>query len=569
MRIFTRKLLKVGAAAVCVICLLYAYQSSLHNHVSKSLTEDIAAHLVKDKEPFSSPSELCSQYFRKLYELEPNWWNSYSEGWQLAATDYETENLRLIMERLRTYEKCLEIGALPSNIQDIDKRMFPFIRLEQSPIFESSDLKKAYQNGQFPSMSNGAISKYRYNPQQSWLANWNRTSQETSGPTRGIVLSFPDAHASLVIRLLKVLEHQGNRLPIQIIHKGDLSDHSRSLISRSLPPNQRLWFVNVKPMLDPHFINDFSLYRNKWLAMIFNTFSTPIFIDADAVSVQPVEDYLQSEAYVESGTIFFRDRAFAHKFDYEYCVPLLKALQPSRLETLYFGQRRLIDEQLMMSDSTSLEQRIVQSFFVGGQRHQMDSGLLAVDKSKHLMPLMAGVFLNLAPKLSKCTHGDKETFWLAFLLTNHAYRFHPEEASAIGEDDGSGEVCSVQLGHTSSHGTLLWFNSGFRVCKFADAIDTDWEGYPKEYLHETFASIQEAREYYESMTNIKAAVLPDISVNPWTGGFADLCIGYRYCARVSPGSGQLINFNVEEQKKMREIGNAWMSATEAELNFRA
>ncbi|CUS23644.1 LAQU0S11e01024g1_1 [Lachancea quebecensis] len=569
MRIFTKKLLKVGAVAACVVCLLCVYQSSLYNRVSKSLTEDIAAQLIKDKESFSSPSELCGRYFQKLYELEPDWWNNYSEGWQLATADYETQNLRLIMERLRTYEGCLKIGALPSDVRDLDKRMFPFIRLEQSPIFESGDLKKTYKNGQLPLMSSEAISRYQYDSRQSWLTNWNRTSQEPIGPTRGIVLSFPDVHVSLVIRLLKVLEHQKNRLPIQIIHKGDLSDHSKTLISKALPPNQRLWFVNVKPMLDPQFIDDFTLYRNKWLAMIFNTFSTPIFIDADAVSAQPIESYLHSEAYVESGTLFFRDRAFAHKFDYEYCVPLLKSLQPSQLETLYFGRRRLIDEQLMISDSTSLEQRIVQSFFVGGQRHQMDSGLLAIDKSKHAMPLMAGVFLNLAPKLSKCTHGDKEVFWLAFLLTNHAYRFHPEEASAIGEDNGSGEVCSVQLGHTSTHGTLLWFNSGFRVCKFADAIDIDWEGHPKDYLHETFATIQEAREYYESMTRIKVAALPDISVNPWAGGFADLCIGYRYCAKVSPGSGQLISFSAEEQENLREIGEAWMSATEAVLKFRA
>ena len=365
-----------------------------------------------------------------------------------------------------------------------------------------------------------------------------------------------------------MLHHQKNELPIQVIHKGDLSEASKNLISEALSPSQNLWFVDVSSMLNKRFVRDFSGYKNKWLAMILNTFSEAVFIDADAVSMMSFEDYFEMGLYNQTGALFFKDRAFDHKFDYDFCVPMIKSLQPGKHETRYFQHRkRLIDLQLRNTQDPSTEQTIIKDFFEGYQRHQMDSGLVLIEKGKHLTPLLAAVFLNLAPKLSKCTHGDKETFWLAFLLMNHEFSFHPEEASAIGKADENGEICSVQLGHTSAEGDLLWFNSGFRTCKFADAIEFDWDGYPKEDLHSRFSSLEDARLFYESLAEIEAAALPNKHLNPWTGGFGDHCLGYRYCAKAGSGYGKLVHFEPQIQKNLKEIGEVWMNATNLELFF--
>ncbi|SCU86648.1 LAME_0D07074g1_1 [Lachancea meyersii CBS 8951] len=582
----------VAALLLAAVCFIHARRQELSKNSRSSLQRDVGAQLMAELTAGESstygkndgsgadvktltPEQACSAYFAALYAADPRWWNDYRENAASSSSsdtfqDYETERLSLIMERMRVYEACQALNALPVQIADLDARMFPFIRPGSTPSFVSGDLGKKYDNGVVPILSGGPQDtfKFQFDPAHSFLDNWKRLSQRSSGTTsRGIVLSFPDSHVSMAIRLLKVLEHQKNQLPIQVVHKGDLSFESQQQISQALPKGQNLWFVNVKTMLDERFASDFHTYRNKWLAVLFNTFHELVFIDADAVSILPMNSYFAFEEYKKTGTLFFQDRAFAHKFDFSYCVPELKALQPTPFETKHFDRTMPIDAQLMLSMDSTTEQSIIQSLFVGQQRHHMDSGLLAVDKSKHMSALLAGVFLNLAPKLSRCAHGDKEFLWLAFLLTNHEYKFHPTAASAIGRADESNEICSVQLGHTSTDGSLLWFNSGFRFCKFSDGADYDWDAYKKDELRSRFSSIDAAREFYKSMVNIESAVIPDPSINPWGGGFADLCIGYTYCAKTSAGAGEIVHFPAYAQERINAIGKVWMDATEAGLPF--
>ncbi|SCV05500.1 LANO_0H08856g1_1 [Lachancea nothofagi CBS 11611] len=579
MALMGRKPSRRIVAAIVAVGLLWMIRTmlpGLNKPSRKSLTRDIGAQLVSELSARAEnknnealvPDETCGAYFAALKAAEPLWWNNYRENSESFSDEYEAENLRLILERVRVYETCLAQNALPAQIADLDARMFPFIRLGEFPTFTSGDLQKHYDGGNVPLMGQRDTFKFRYDCEQSWLTNWNRLCLKSSAAnSRGIVMSFPDSHVSLAIRLIKVLAHQQNLLPIQVVHKGDLSLESQKQISEALPQGQHLWFVDVSPMLHKTFISDFHTYRNKWLATIFSTFTEIVFIDADAISLLPMKNYFDLPEYKESGTLFFKDRAFAHKFDFPYCVPAWKSLQPTSFETKYLGRKRTIDISLMLSSNPTTEQIIIQTLFVGHQRHHMDSGLLVVHKSKHLMALLTGIFINLAPNLSKCTHGDKESFWLAFLLSGHDYKFHPTIASALGKVNEYNEICSVQLGHTTTTGNLLWFNSGFRVCKFSDGIDYDWDGYKKDELHDKYSSIDDAREYYQSMIKIDSAILPDVFVNPWGGGFTDLCIGYTYCARVTENDGQIVKFSEEEVDRLQEIGSVWMKATDVELTY--
>ncbi|SCU94070.1 LAFA_0F19680g1_1 [Lachancea sp. 'fantastica'] len=587
---------RIVAAALFLTALfsLHAVRRGLNRKNRSSLTRDVGAQLLSEwalkssddktkttvrgnqdkSNDFVSPEQACSAYFAALYAAEPLWWNDYRENTAPSgdmAHEYEAENLRLILERIRVFEACQKLNALPAaQFADLDTRMFPYLRPNKTPIFTSGNLLTKYENGAVPYVGGAPQDsfKFYFDPKLNFVDNWRRLCQKSTGSnSRGIVLSFPDSHVPLVIRLLKVLSHQGNQLPIQIVHKGDLSLKSQRKVSQSLPANQKLWFVNVKPMLDERFASDFSSYRNKWLAVLFSTFEEIVFADVDAVSILPMSYYFAFEEYTTTGTLFFKDRAFGHKFDFPYCVPELQSLQATPFEGKYFNHPRSIDKQLMLSMSPTTEHNIIQSLFVGHQRHHMDSGLFALDKSKHMYALLAGVFLNLAPKLSRCTHGDKESLWLAFLLTNHEYKFHKTPASALGKADDSNEVCSIQVGHTTSEGSLLWFNSGFKFCKFTDGIDYDWSAYKQDELHDRFSSIDHAREYYESMISIENAVVPDVSVNPWGGGFTDLCIGYTYCAKYSPGAGEMFSFSADDQKLFNELGKIWMGATDDGVSF--
>ncbi|CEP62089.1 alpha-mannosyltransferase LALA0_S04e07536g [Lachancea lanzarotensis] len=598
MAVLGRKPARRIVAAVVLLAALFslnAVRRGLNKNSRTSLTRDVGAQLVskwtlensngrtrtngrgnqaQSSNNFKSPEQACSAYYDALYAAEPSWWNDYRENTAPSsdvAHEYEAENLKLIFERIRLFEACQKGNALPAaQIADLDARMFPFIRPGTTATFTSGDLSKSYENGAVPVVSGAPQDsfKFSFDPETSFVDNWKRLCLKSTGSnSRGIVMSFPDVHVSLVIRLLKVLDYQGNQLPIQIIHKGDLALESQRKISQSLPASQKLWFVNVKPMLDERFAMDFHSYRNKWLAAIFSTFQEIVFVDADVVPILPLQSYFTFEEYTSSGALFFKDRSFAHKFDFPYCVPELQSLQATPFEAKYFDHPRAIDKQLMVSMKPTPEHNIIQSLFVGHQRHHMDSGLFVLNKSKHMYALLAGIFLNLAPKLSRCTHGDKESLWLAFLLTNHEYRFHSIPASALGKPDESNEVCSIQVGHTNPDGSLLWFNGGFKFCKFSDGIDYDWNAYKKDELHDRFSSIEVARDFYESMISIEKAVVPDVSVNPWGGGFTDLCIGYTYCAKTSPGAGVTFTFSAEEQASFKEIGKIWMDATEESVPY--
>ncbi|SCU88191.1 LADA_0E08724g1_1 [Lachancea dasiensis] len=575
-----RKLTRRAAAVILllvVLCLFHNMRYSLPSIGGPSLTPDIGAQLLANYLQYENSdsrgvsAEVCSAYFAALEKTEPLWRNDYRENQTpvgASPEDYETKNLRGILERLRVYESCVAQKALPSRVVELDARMFPFITRNATPIFVSSDLQTSYGNGNVPIMGKPGSFKFEYDPLRSWIHNWDILCHRSSATSsRGIVMSFPDSHVSMAVRLLKVLAYQKNTLPIQVVHKGDLSPESQQLISDSLAHNQHLWFVDVSPMLDQRFTSDFYSYRNKWLATIFNTFQEIIFIDADAVSPLPVSSYFDLEEYAQSGALFFKDRAYSHKFDFGYCVPELTSLQPTPFETHYFGRSKPIDSELKSLTSSTVEGDIIKNLFVEQQRHHMDSGLLVVDKTKHLIPLIAGVFLNLAPMLSRCTHGDKESFWLAFLLTNHDYRFHPTVASAIGQLNEENEVCSVQLGHTDNDGSLLWFNGGYKVCKFADGIDYDWEAFKKHELHSRFSSIDEARDHYGSMMSFNAAVLPDVGVYPWRGGYGDLCLGYTYCARSTNQPGSIVSFDADTIAYLERLGKVWMDATDGEVLF--
>lgn len=501
-------------------------------------------------------SEKCQRYFNNLYTSDPEWTNDY-RTYKFLDVVNETISSKLIVERLRVYEECQVNDFYGSDVESyskMDERMFPFINSRGTPIFYNAGKGSTLEDGEVPVFHSGSHFTHEHNENKSWIDNWRQIAVESSNNRTGIVMTVGNSQISFALRLLSVLDHQDDNLPIQIIHKGDLSSENMQKLTSFKPRNRELWLVDVSTMINPGYINDFSGFKNKWLALILNTFQEFVFIDVDAISIAELNQYFTLPQYMQTGTLFFKDRDYDDKTE-PHCIPMISNFDVTKEEQETFTHTpKLTDISALLP---LMNHSVIQSYFLSEKKHQMDSGLMVINKNMHIMALLCGMFLNLLHSVSKCGHGDKEFVWLGFLLQGHPFQFHELEASAVGEyHNGDDSLCSIQLAHTSSSHKLLWLNGGFKNCKFDNAAALDWDSFAGDKLRNQFATQEEAQAYYSSEIKINSAVA---GPHLWAGGYGDLCIGYLYCAFIDKSKQTLIEFDKEELNKIQGISNIWYS----------
>jgi hypothetical protein len=105
-------------------------------------------------------------------------------------------------------------------------------------------------------------------------------------------------------------------------------------------------------------------------------------------------------------------------------------------------------------------------------QHELESGVVVVDKHVNLIGLAASCFIlmdkHMKDEFKKVSHGDKEAFWIGFSITETPFSFvHNYQTGAIGEattriDNGVTiySVCTVQIMHPDQFGRPLWINGG-------------------------------------------------------------------------------------------------------------
>lgn len=65
--------------------------------------------------------------------------------------------------------------------------------------------------------------------------------------------------------------------------------------------------------------------------------------------------------------------------------------------------------------------------------YQMESLLNVINKNKHIMALAIGHSSHMTRKISKCTYGHKDFFWLGFVVAAHKYMFHSVSTGSVGK----------------------------------------------------------------------------------------------------------------------------------------
>ncbi|SCU81601.1 LAMI_0B06986g1_1 [Lachancea mirantina] len=532
------------------------------NKVIKALENGLPG--LQSSEDFSL-DRACSEYFALLYKKNKNWsiQDIANHGSSKASVIDSTRHLRI-------FGHCfLRNSAATSDLDlgDIEHRLFPqFTGLH--PTFTRWDglTLESFPNFETPS-SGSSIEGSPLFPASSF---WKSTQRSYNG--RGIVVSLGESGVDDAKRLLRALRAVNNTLPIQFVHKGDISDSTVTALieaGRNAMPflqashngnsgnPQDIWFVNARQALEPNSVDLFQRFSNKWIASLFNSFDEMILMDADSVPFVDPRTLFDAAGYQETGAFFFKDRLINERVKGRE-IEFYRQLLPSRGEGRVFGIREVTNYTLG------------NPFFSSRYRHLMESGVVLLEKKTHMTGLLISSVLQLWKVSSEPVWGDKELFWLGQSISgNENYRFNSNFGGAVGTlNEGTinscNYLCATQLAHFSDNKQLLWLNGGFRRCK-----KMTWtQDYKKiKSLQKSFNSEADLQTFYLSPVTIDGAVIPTrvrssfFGLKSSKGGFKKekSCSGYLWCGYddLAETEGTSFRFSDEELENIKLIEQAW------------
>ncbi|KAI5953095.1 hypothetical protein CANMA_005010 [Candida margitis] len=435
---------------------------------------------------------------------------------------------------LRVYGKCF-IGqqldeSQKKTFNDLSSRFFPFLT-QKLPQFKIPN--EDASTGWPISKEDGTI-EYKTDLDGDNYVDF--VYKHSKG--KGIVISTATRHAKDIMKLIQVLRAMNNELPIQIMHKGDLTKRSLAWIETAatvdvnelldpsgdtnsqsyMPdlkllesykefgshfPKQNLQFVNIAPCIPKQYKFHFPGYTNKILAVFFSSFDDVLLLDADTVPLVPPKEFFESEEYKKSGTYYFQDRSLRDTNDF--------------IETNFFASLSPTNEKSIdtLFDIPRITEKTFNNKYMTGWRHYQEAGVVAFNKRQHYLGLLMMLPLSMwTEPIQSSIWGDKELYWLALSIAgDENYEFNPVAAASIGEktsrqdrkyypNSPSNEVCSTHPGHVNKDGKLLWINSGFGYCKkngyFRDRVKFPFSTFEKDELS----------LLYHSPLQIRAAMVP-------------------------------------------------------------
>lgn len=434
----------------------------------------------------------------------------------------------------------LKFGNNQKWFDQYTKTLFYYLS-DKLPTFENQKYNLDLYGDQLPlfnenNLFEGETVSYREN--QHNLLQFLK--ENSSG--KGIAISASTRFTKDIIKLIRVLRALNNKLPIQIIYRGDLNQRSKEYMKAAaqadieqllglemspdvnlvLPelnliktaeklgstfPKQDIWFINLSPTISRSHKFYFSGYTNKVLALLFTTFKDVLLLDADAVPLVNPDDFFQLEEYMKSSALFFKDRTLRDTNDFietNFFTKLMPLGHGNPLQNLdqIFGIKQITEKTL-------------NNPYMRGWRHFQEAGIVAINKVEHFMGILMTLPLIVwTDPVKSSIWGDKEMYWLGLSMAgDENYEFNKYHAASVGEatisndnkyypDSKTNEVCSSHPGHVSSKGDLLWINSGFSFCKK--------NGYFKDRLHFPFSTFvnNDLQAIYQNPLRIRNALIP-------------------------------------------------------------
>lgn len=282
-------------------------------------------------------------------------------------------------------------------------------------------------------------------------------------------------------------------------------------------------------------------------------------MDTDIIPFVKSELLFESGYYMDSQSLFFRDRAIGQDISLKN-LNFLNFLYPSQEECDTFGM-----------DIPNASQ-------VTRKQHFIESGVVVLNRTQHMPGLVLAASLHLWPEVSKIFWGDKELFTVGQLASGHnRFRLNMHSTGALGlihddidpklEKSRLSLICSILIAHVDDYLNLLWVNGGLRNCKLA-SWEKDWAN--SKYLREKFSSKNEMETEFLSPMKADGIIIPPLvprsgfeTRSPKTGFRKNLdlgCSGYTWCAYdTEEWPAIVIRFNKKEQELLNNITQLWWS----------
>ncbi|ODV72678.1 alpha-mannosyltransferase CYBJADRAFT_98267 [Cyberlindnera jadinii NRRL Y-1542] len=409
---------------------------------------------------------------------------------------------------------------------------------------------------------------------------------------RGIILSVADKYKDDVIGLIKVLRALNNRLPIQVVHKGDLSESAQDELIEAaraddpdvplyvyekvrdfVPhnfPKQEIWFVNANRCIKKEYRDRFGGYANKLIAFLFNSFDETILFDTDSVPFVKPSYFFDMGPYQRTGILFFKDRYTDEHFSDLNRNFMLK-LFPTAIDEALFDIPR--------TTNFTLNNRYIKE----KSNHFMEAGIVAMRRPQHFAGILTMIQLNLWKPVTDKIHGEKELFWIGQSAAgDENYEFNKHDVVSAGivtsldtrpKGAIANEICSTHPGHLSGEDdyTLLWVNSGMKYCKISGTWDRDVQDtrYKNDYK-----TAEDLKKMYNGPVRINAVLhppggdlhLPNNFEEPEKGWYiTHYCKNYLWCAYDVIGAsfepvnrGFIIHYDQITENKIEYIGKLWL-----------
>ena len=421
---------------------------------------------------------------------------------------------------------------------------------------------------------------------------------------KGIALSIGDQHVDEAVKLIHLLRALQNTLPIQFIFKDSLTTENKNKLIKAarekfqvLPisyktvfenkkeeffsklgseglPKQEIWFVNTRHAIDKLYYNKFEAYSNKLMATLFNSFEEFILIDVDTVLLKNPKYFLELPKYIETGAYFYKDRAI-QQFSPKSDSTFFKKIATNPMDAFMFNFD-LLDLQIWEFD-----------YFKHGRYHYMESGLVVIDRLRHFNSVLTMIQMNFYNLVKDRVWGDKELFWLSFLVNGESFAFNPWDSATIGvpteerkNTHFSKEMCSSHPGHVDENATTLeWFNSGFNFCGRVDKVNFEEEFQHILDRYKDISTVKELKDFYSNKLVIKNAIIPPLATfshtnvhdEPEWGWMLDnrYCKNYLWCGydrvggtqtdgKSSLKKGKFITFDDGDVDVFAYLGDIWL-----------